>query len=107
METPPDKKLLTIAELSAYLNIKKATLYAWSAQGKIPRLKIHGLIRFQKDEVDRWAESFRKERPDKPLYIPRNQSKTSVDILIDRAKREAYNSHCGETTPISSPRKEG
>ena len=32
-----------IRQLSAYLNVKPSTLYAWVAQGKIPCRKIHRL----------------------------------------------------------------
>lgn len=53
---------LDIKELTQYLNIKTSTLYAWVAQGRIPAIKIHGLIRFQKEEIDAWGESFRKEK---------------------------------------------
>ncbi|HBH78644.1 MAG TPA: DNA-binding protein, partial [Nitrospira sp.] len=37
--------LLTVQELAQLLHIKAATLYAWAAQGKIPSLKLHGLLR--------------------------------------------------------------
>jgi excisionase family DNA binding protein len=95
---------LNVKELSKYINIKSSTLYAWSAQGKIPHLKIHGLLRFHKEEIDRWAQSFRKQTPEKSISIPKNSPKTSIDILIDRAKREVFNSHRGKTAPKPSPR---
>ena len=47
--------LLTIKDLSAWLNIKPSTLYLWTAQGKIPCQKIHGLIRFDQDKSIRLA----------------------------------------------------
>ena len=53
--------LLTIKDLSAWLNIKQSTLYLWAAQGKIPCQKIHGLIRFDRDKVTEWLESFQGE----------------------------------------------
>jgi len=98
---------IDVKELSHYLNIKPSTLYAWVHQGKIPHLKIHGLIRFQKEDIDRWTESFRRERIEKPFRMPKAQGKIAIDILIDRAKREVYNFHHGETRPISSPKKGG
>jgi excisionase family DNA binding protein len=100
--------LLTIRELSQYLNIKRSTLYAWAAQGKIPHVKIHGVIRFQKEEIDAWVESFRKERLKKvpsPSFSGRDYK--DIDTIIAKAKREVYNAHRGETRPISSPGKEG
>ena len=56
-------KYMDIKELSQYLTIKQATLYAWAAQEKIPRVKIHGLLRFRRDEIDQWVEGFRKQAP--------------------------------------------
>lgn len=91
-----------VQRLSAYLNIKACTLYAWAAQGRIPCLKIHGLVRFQKDEIDQWLEGFR-ERP-KAAESPRvRASAFDIDRVIARAKRAAYNSRHGETRLRSSP----
>ena len=50
--------LLTVKDLSAWLNLKPSTLYLWAAQGKIPCRKIHGLVRFDATEIDRWLSSF-------------------------------------------------
>jgi excisionase family DNA binding protein len=50
--------MLTIVQVSEWLHIKPSTLYAWVSQGKIPHVKIHGLIRFQPDEIQQWLASF-------------------------------------------------
>ncbi len=94
--------LLDINAVSKLLNIKPCTLYAWAAQGRIPCLKIHGLVRFRKDEIDQWVEGFR-ERP-KAKEFPRvRPSAFDIDRVIARAKRAAYNSPHGETRQRSSP----
>jgi excisionase family DNA binding protein len=99
---------LDIKELSQYLKIKPSTLYAWASQGKIPHVKINNsLIRFEKEKIDAWVASFQKEKSEKPVSHPAAPKKTPVDIVIDRVKREVYNNHRGETTPISSPKKGG
>ena len=49
---------LTVNTLSQRLQIKSSTLYAWANQGKIPCRKIHGLVRFDPTEIDRWLASF-------------------------------------------------
>lgn len=91
-----------VQRLSAYLNIKACTLYAWAAQGRIPCLKIHGLVRFRKDEIDQWLEGFRGQP--KAAESPRVRgSAFDIDRVIARAKRAAYNSPHGETRPRSSP----
>ena len=99
---PMGKLDFTVAELSEYLHIKPATLYAWAARGKIPCVKIHGLIRFRRDEIEQWLETFRKQQPKPPLK-PRNHRRAlDIDRLIASAKREVYTAHRGETRPRSS-----
>lgn len=97
--------LLTIKDLSAWLNIKPSTLYLWAAQGKIPCQKIHGLVRFDREKVVVWLESFhRKPRRLVPSFsraVP-----TDVDQFIEPAKREAYTPRHGETISPSPSRKE-
>jgi len=91
-----------VQRLSAYLNIKACTLYAWAAQGRIPCLKIHGLVRFRKDEIDQWLEGFR-EHPIATESPRVRGSAFDIDRVIARAKRAAYNPPHGETRQRSSP----
>ena len=98
--------LLTIKELSKQLQIKPSTLYAWVAQQKIPYRKIHGLVRFDPTEIDRWIASFVHPLPSPAPRIGHITTSRQVDQLIARAKRDVYTSR-GETRPIASPtRKE-
>jgi|SRR5687767_3978122 excisionase family DNA binding protein len=97
--------LLTIKDLARELQIKPSTLYAWAAQGKIPCRKIHGLVRFNSDEIDRWMASF-INRPASPIPSFREQSRSRLDELIARTKREVYTSGHGETISPSPTRKE-
>ncbi len=100
--------LLTIDDLAKRLRIKPSTLYAWVAQGKIPHLKIHRLIRFDPEEIDHWVQSFQKEAfPPASTRLHTNRPVT-LDGLIASATREVYSTRHGETRPKSSPkRKEG
>ncbi|MDR4468303.1 MAG: helix-turn-helix domain-containing protein [Nitrospira sp.] len=84
--------LLTVQELAQQLHVKAATLYAWAAQGKIPSLKLHGLLRFRQDEIDQWLESCRVESrsPGTLPRKPRERPVNNVDALIERAKRAVY-----------------
>ena len=43
--------LWTVKDLSQRLQVKPSTLYAWTAQGKIPYLRIHGVVRSHKEEI--------------------------------------------------------
>ena len=97
--------LLTIKDLSTWLNIKPSTLYLWAARGKIPCQKIHGLIRFDREKVIRWLEFFDRKAP---MCVPAffHTKATDIDQLIEAAKRDAYTPR-GETRPAASPsRKE-
>lgn len=93
--------LLTVKDLSTWLNIKPSTLYLWAAQGKIPCRKIHGLIRFDREQILVWLQAFERKPPGRIMSVPRAQS-TAVNELIEAAKREAYTRH-GETRPTASP----
>ncbi|MFQ5949783.1 MAG: helix-turn-helix domain-containing protein [Nitrospiria bacterium] len=96
---------IDIKALSDYLQIKVSTLYAWTSQNKIPSIKIHGIIRFRKDEIDAWLDRFRQKKPETKKTAFKKK-KCDIDSLIASAKREVYNDSCGETRPESAQRKE-
>ena len=93
--------MLTVKELSAWLNIKSSTLYLWVSQNKIPCCRIHGLIRFEPDAIQAWLSSF-GPTPVKPLLLPIHRDHRDLDQLIEAAKRAVYTRH-GETRPTASP----
>ncbi len=98
--------LLTVKQVSVWLNIKPSTLYLWATQDKIPCRKIHGLIRFEHDAILRWLDSF-SGPPSNPVgHITDRNSSTPVNDLIARAKREVYTPGHGETLSPSPTRKE-
>lgn len=96
--------LLTIKDMVSQLQVKDKTIYAWAAQGKIPALKINGVLRFESSAIDQWLLNCQmsSERCSPPSKVSRPQSRQDVDHLIERAKRSVYTSH-GETKPIASP----
>jgi excisionase family DNA binding protein len=97
--------LLTVKTLSQRLQIKPSTLYAWANQGKIPCRKIHGLVRFDPAEIDRWLASFSPS----PSVSPQTKHKTDntdLEQLIASAKRAVYTSAHGETITPSPTGKE-
>lgn len=79
--------LLTIKEVSERLRVKPGTLYAWVARGRIPYVRIHRLVRFRAEEIERWMASFGKA--DEPFRgtTYRYQEHEDVDSVIARAKR--------------------
>jgi excisionase family DNA binding protein len=94
--------MLTVKELSDWLKIKPSTLYLWATQGKIPCRRIHSLIRFEKEAIQRWLESFPELHPKRLPKLRKTSRAPDLDALIAAAKRESYTPPHGETNPISS-----
>lgn len=97
--------MLTVKELSAWLNIKPSTIYLWVSQNKIPCRRIHGLVRFEPEAIQAWLKSF-EVRPGKPFGVPTRHDTHDLDRLIEASKREVYTSRHGETIQSSLIRKE-
>jgi excisionase family DNA binding protein len=72
--------LLTVKNLSQRLQIKPSTLYAWVSHGKIPCRKIHGLVRFDPTEIDRWLASF---SPPHSVPIQMETQNEPIRLLTD------------------------
>jgi len=49
--------LLDVEELATYLKLKKQTIYNWLNQRKISGIKLGGVWRFDKREVDKWLKT--------------------------------------------------
>ncbi len=101
--------LSTVKDMATRLQVKEKTIYAWVSQGKIPSVKINGVIRFDEREIERWLQGCQVPvgRPCTSAKSHRRSCATSVDHLIESAKRAVYTAH-GETRPIASPHgKEG
>ena len=48
---------MTIKELAKYLKVKQSTVYNWINNKRIPALKMVGLWRFKRSEIDEWIKS--------------------------------------------------
>jgi excisionase family DNA binding protein len=53
-------RLIDVDELAEYLKLKKQTIYNWLHQGKIAGMKVGGVWRFDRREVDAWLKSRRR-----------------------------------------------
>ena len=51
--------LLDIDDLASYLKLRKQTIYNWLHQRKITGIKVGGVWRFEKREVDAWLRNRR------------------------------------------------
>jgi excisionase family DNA binding protein len=49
--------LMDVDELAGYLRLKRQTIYNWLHEKKISGIKVGGVWRFDKKEVDRWLKS--------------------------------------------------
>jgi len=56
-------KLIDIDELADFLKLKKQTIYNWLHEGKISGIKVGGVWRFERKEVDIWLKSKRRLMP--------------------------------------------
>lgn len=52
-------RLMNIEELADYLRLRKQTIYNWLHQKKISGIKVGGVWRFDKKEVDAWLRARR------------------------------------------------
>jgi len=53
-------RLMNIEELADYLRIQKQTIYNWLNQGKISGIKVGGVWRFDRKDIDDWLRSRRR-----------------------------------------------
>ena len=51
------RNLLDVNDLAKYLKLQKQTIYNWLNQRKISGIKIGGVWRFDKQEIDKWLRS--------------------------------------------------
>ena len=51
---------MNIEELADYLRIQRQTIYNWLNQGKISGIKVGGVWRFDRKDVDDWLRSRRR-----------------------------------------------
>ena len=50
-------RLIDIDELANYLKLKKQTIYNWLHEGKISGIKVGGVWRFDRKEIESWLKS--------------------------------------------------
>jgi excisionase family DNA binding protein len=60
-------RLMDIEELAAYLRLRRQTIYNWLHLGKISGIKVGGVWRFDKKEVDAWLRSQQRKFIPKPM----------------------------------------
>ena len=99
--------LMTVKDMATRLQVKDKTIYAWVSQGRIPCVKVNGVIRFDAREIELWLQQCHvpigpPRMPVKPRRNGSVQARDGVNRLVESAKRAVYTSH-GETRPVASP----
>lgn len=99
--------LLTVKDMTTRLQVKGKTIYAWASQGKIPCVKVNGVIRFDAKEIEQWLQTCHVQvgvsvKPARKIHKGLSNTKADVDILIENARRAVYSTR-GETKPVASP----
>jgi len=56
MEPDMEDRWLSVDEISAYLGVKRDTIYKWIGERGMPAHKIGRLWKFKKEQVDEWVE---------------------------------------------------
>jgi excisionase family DNA binding protein len=98
--------LLNVKKVSEWLPVMPSTVYVWVAEGKIPALKIQGVIRFRRDDIEAWLDGCQLAPPTPPRPVERRQHGTDhIDALIARAKAEAYTPSHGRSDQDRATRK--
>ena len=58
-------RLMTLADVANYLQIKERTIYQWAQQGNIPSFKLGNVWRFKREDIDLWIEERKRDTPRK------------------------------------------
>lgn len=118
MEQDQHGKLLTVSEVSVYLNIKQKTIYAKVEAGEIPCYRIGSLIRFRLNEIDRWLETCRnghkpeidpsekKKKTGKTLKLSNNHIDKIAQNIIDEETCKYYHTKHGKSDLVEAHDKE-
>lgn len=84
-------KLMTTKQVADLLNCRASSVYAWAKEGRIPALKLNGILRFDPVEIDLWVKQSRIEQPN-PAKKGRKRLGLKKDIDIDALVSNAIES---------------
>lgn len=80
--------LLTPKDVAKLLNCKPSSVYSWAKEGKIPAIKLNGLLRFELKEIEEWINKNKlNASPVKLRTIAKTVStagKVNVDDILSK-----------------------
>ena len=53
---PPDRSILTVEEVAAFLRISRAKAYSLAASGDLPTVRVGRSVRVRRDALERWLD---------------------------------------------------
>lgn len=62
--------LLSTKEISSLLHVHPKTIYKWTSERKIPFINTNGLIRFRRQDIEKWLERNCAAMPQYPARFP-------------------------------------
>lgn len=65
------ESLLTVKQLSSFLDLHPNTIYKWKDQGKLPCVNINGKIRFEKAKIDEFIEKNKNKQTESSEPLPK------------------------------------
>jgi excisionase family DNA binding protein len=89
-----EEDVLLAADVVRWLRVGLSTVYEWAKAGKIPCLRINGLLRFSRKEIETWlqAQTVAASDPtEKSLERQGKEPSISPDLL-QRTAREVLRS---------------
>ena len=57
-------KLLSVKQVSDFLNVSKSSIYNYAKDKEIPTIKIKGRLLFSQDALDKWIETKKQDAKD-------------------------------------------
>ena len=57
-------KLLSVKQISDFLNVSKSSIYNYAKDKAIPTIKIKGRLLFSQEALDKWIETKKQEAKD-------------------------------------------
>jgi excisionase family DNA binding protein/PAS domain S-box-containing protein len=77
------KRLLTVKEVAAYLQVNQTTIYRLVRKSQIPSFKVGGDWRFNLDSIDEWRLSSNAIRLESPDFFSSRRAIGTVEIPSD------------------------
>ena len=94
-----DNGFLTVQQVSEYLQIKPATIYAKAEAGEVPYYKVGRLIRFKMDDIENWMDGQRREPIDVGKMARRTLGNGKYGTIDQIIKKSIEKVGAGEYIP--------